>query len=128
LGAALDQLEKRLAEYNAHGATWHLPWVLFFTDGAATETVEETKAIAARIQQAEAEKRLLFFPIGVNSTAMKGYLSSLSKVNGPLWLDDLDFTLFFRLLAGSLHQQSISQTRERIELPNPLKLPGNPKG
>jgi uncharacterized protein YegL len=128
IGASLDTLEKRSEEYNAAGISFHVPWGFLFTDGFATETAEETQAIAARIHQMEAAKRLKFFPVGVNSSAMRDYLASLTKMRSPLWLTDIHFDNFFRWLYVSSRVKRDSLTTEEIELPPLLIRPGNPLG
>jgi uncharacterized protein YegL len=128
LHAALDQLELRVREYNDNGISFHTPWMFLFTDGQRTDGIREYQAAAERIQKAEVEKRLNFFPVGVLTADLKGSLAQLSKVNRPLRLADLEFVLFFRWLAGSLKQKSMSATTETIDLANPVKTADNPKG
>jgi uncharacterized protein YegL len=128
VGAGLDDLEKRLAEYNAAGIAFHRPWAFLWSDGVPTESPEETQAIAARIHKLEAAKRLNFFPVGVNSSSVRSYLASLSKLNSPLFLTDVQFANFFRWVYVSVERKWNSLTTEEIELPSPMIRPDNPIG
>jgi len=112
INVALDALEARKAEYKANGIQYYRPWVLLLSDGMATDDIT---AVAQRVKQMEAEKKLAFFAVGVEGAEME-QLSSLTT-RGALALQGLKFRELFQWLSASQSSVSASQPGDRVGLP-----------
>ncbi len=64
---ALDLLEQRKETYKTNGVQYYRPWVFLVTDGAPTDSWQNA---AYRIREAEAQRRMLFFAVGVEGADM----------------------------------------------------------
>src|SRR5215468_9456639 len=83
LDLALDQLDQQKQAYKEAGLEYYRPWMFILTDGAVF------RAAAARVRQAEAERRVSVFGIGVGGGANLTRLADLSEQRIPVMLDGL---------------------------------------
>ncbi len=114
----LDLIEARKAEYRANGIAYYRPWVFLITDGAPQgESEEMIQKAAQRIQQAEANKQVAFFAVGVENAD----LAQLSEivVRTPVRLKGLNFVEMFLWLSASMSAVSHSKIDDQVALPPP---------
>ncbi len=103
---ALDLLENRKEDYKNNGIQYYRPWVFLVTDGGPTDPWQNA---AQRVRQAENERKLLFFAVGVQGADIKT-LSQIAPTNRPpLLLNGLDFKSMFLWLSQSMKQVSGSK-------------------
>lgn len=114
INLALDKIEERKQMYRDNGIDYYRPWLFLITDGAPTELPEEVIAASARLKQAEDEKRVATFSVGVEGADM-GMLTDISP-RRPLMLQGLEFSGMFVWLSQSMSRVSASQTDEEIAL------------
>jgi uncharacterized protein YegL len=107
LNIALDQLTRQKRAYRQAGLEYYRPWLFLLTDGAPTDGNAFTTA-ADRVRQAELERKVSVFAIGVGPQADLGRLRALSEQRVPAMLDELSFTEFFSWLSASLSAVSAS--------------------
>ena len=114
INLALDKIEERKQSYRENGIDYFRPWLFLLTDGAPTETQEAVNAAAARLRQAEREKRVASFSVGVEGVNM----DTLTEVSPrrPLMLKGLEFSPMFVWLSQSMSSVSRSRTDEEIPL------------
>ena len=116
---ALDILEARKAQYRATGIGYFRPWIFMITDGEPQgESDGVAEEAARRVKDAEANKRVAFFAVGVESANLER-LSGII-VRTPVKLTGLNFQEMFLWLSRSMAQVSRSQVDdEQIALPPP---------
>ena len=114
INLALDKIEERKQMYRDNGIDYYRPWLFLITDGAPTEAQEVVNAASARLKQAESEKRVATFSVGVEGADM-GLLSEISP-RRPLMLKGLEFNGMFVWLSQSMSRVSASRTDEEIAL------------
>jgi len=107
LNLALDQLTRQKQAYKQAGLEYYRPWLFVLTDGAPTDGRVYTDA-ARRVREAEQDRRLSVFAIGVGRRADLDLLRGLSDDRVPAMLDELSFTEFFGWLSASLSAASAS--------------------
>lgn len=113
---ALDMLADRKLLYKQTGLSHFRPWIFLITDGAPTDDWQNA---AKRVHDAEANKKVAFFAVGVNDANM-GTLARISVTRQPLRLKGLMFREMFLWLSSSL--RDISRTEPDMEEP-PLQTP-----
>lgn len=113
----LDMLEVRKAQYRANGVSYYRPWIFLITDGEPQgESDSIVEQATQRLQDDEANKRVAFFAVGVE-TANMTRLSQI-VVRSPLKLKGLNFKELFIWLSASMQQVSqSSQLDEQLPLP-----------
>jgi uncharacterized protein YegL len=111
---ALDKLEQRKATYKSNGITYYRPWIFLITDGAPTD---DWAPAAQRIKDAEAQKKVAFFSVGVEGADM-GILSKLSN-RTPISLKGMCFREMFVWLSTSLSSVSRSVPGDTVPLQSP---------
>jgi len=107
LNLALGQLEAQKGAYKQAGLEYYRPWLFVLTDGVPSDA-EEFTAAAARVRDAEANRRVSVFCIGIGPLANMDLLGKLSAQRPPLRLDGLSFREFFGWLSASLGAASAS--------------------
>ena len=117
LQRGMELLRQRKKAYRDEGLPYYRPWCMLITDGAPNPD-DPWREAADEIQQAEAEKGVAFFPIGVRGADMD-VLSALSSKRPPLRLRELNFTDLFVWLSASLSDLSRSGPADEIQLPPP---------
>ncbi|NJK41567.1 MAG: VWA domain-containing protein [Acaryochloridaceae cyanobacterium SU_2_1] len=104
---ALDLLENRKVAYRNNGIQYYRPWVFLITDGAPNPDSPWQQA-AERLKNAEAQRKLSFFAVGVQGADMT-ILNQISPPDRPpLMLRGLDFRSMFLWLSDSMVRVSSS--------------------
>ncbi len=111
---ALDKLEQRKATYKSNGITYYRPWIFLITDGAPTD---DWAPAAQRVKDAEAQKKVAFFSVGVEGADMN-ILSQLST-RTPISLKGMCFREMFVWLSTSLSSVSRSVPGDTVPLQSP---------
>lgn len=121
MGEALQRgmqlLRQRKQAYRDEGLPYYRPWCMLITDGAPNAD-DPWQEAAEEIKQAEAEKGVAFFPIGVRGANME-VLAALSSRREPLLLKDVNFKELFVWLSASLGDLSRSGPADELQLPPP---------
>ncbi|BDA76276.1 von Willebrand factor, type A (plasmid) [Calothrix sp. PCC 7716] len=117
IDSALDLLEDRKATYKANGIQYYRPWVFLITDGAPTDSSDYWRAAAHRIQEDEANRRLLFFAVGVQGANMQILKQIAPPERPPVLLNGLDFSSLFIWLSTSMKRVSSGKVGEVLALP-----------
>ena len=113
---ALDMIQARKALYRTHGVAYYRPWIFMVTDGEPQGEPEQIiEQVTQRIKQDEVNKRVAFFPVGVENANLDR-LGQIS-VRTPIKLTGLNFTEMFLWLSASMTAVSHSQMDEQIALP-----------
>lgn len=103
---ALDLLERRKETYKVNGIQYYRPWVFLITDGAPTDSWQNA---AYRVREAEAQRRLLFFAVGVQGADLSKLRQIAPLERPPVLLNGLDFRSMFQWLSTSMKRVSSSQ-------------------
>ncbi|HWX16512.1 MAG TPA: VWA domain-containing protein [Chthoniobacterales bacterium] len=115
IDTALDMVHNRKTEYRKNGVTYYRPWVFMITDGEPTgEPPGEVNRIAERVRDDEANKRVSFYCVGVESANMET-LRKIS-VRQPIKLAGLHFDELFVWLSASMQRVSGGKTDEQVPL------------
>ncbi len=116
---ALDMIQARKKQYNDNGVAYFRPWVFLITDGEPQGEPEEVVQRAAqRIKDEEANKRVAFFAVGVESANMARLAQMV--VRTPVKLIGLNFVEMFVWLSRSTQAVSHSQVDDQqVALPPP---------
>ncbi len=118
IAKALDLIEDRKALYRANGIAYYRPWALMITDGAPQGEPEHLIVEATdRLKEAEENKRVAFFAVGVQDADME-CLRKIA-VRPPVYLKGLNFTEMFVWLSTSMQKLAQSGTNEEVETPPP---------
>ena len=113
---ALDMIQARKALYRTHGVAYYRPWIFMVTDGEPQGEPEQIiEQVTQRIKQDEVNKRVAFFPVGVENANLDR-LGQIS-VRTPIKLTGLNFTEMFLWLSASMTAVSHSQMDEQVALP-----------
>lgn len=122
LNIALDHLNRQKQAYRQAGLEYYRPWLFLLTDGAPTDGSAFTAA-AERVRQAELDRKVSVFAIGVGPGADLGQLRALSEQRVPAMLDELSFTEFFSWLSASLSAVSASDAFAAPDAAEQIPLP-----
>jgi uncharacterized protein YegL len=117
VGAAIDLLDQRKAQYKAAGTPYLQPWLVILTDGKPTD---EFQSVGARTARLVADKKLTVFPVGVGPEADLGTLKLLAGGITPLRLKGLAFAELFKWLSASVACASRSTPGQGVALPSPF--------
>ena len=109
---ALELLEQRKQDYKKSDIQYYRPWIFLITNGQPTDNWQDA---AKKIEEAETNRKLLFFAVGVRDADMET-LSEIS-VCPPQKLNGLDFQSLFKWLSASVTQVSVSKIGEKNKLP-----------
>jgi uncharacterized protein YegL len=104
---SLDLLESRKLTYRNNGIQYYRPWVFLITDGAPNPGSPWQQS-AQRIQDAEQQKKLSFFAVGVQGADMHTLRQIAPPARPPLMLNGLDFRAMFLWLSDSMVRVSTS--------------------
>jgi len=111
---ALNLLEKRKQTYKDNGVLYYRPWVFLITDGVPTD---HWQSAAQRVREAEAQRRLLCFGVGVQGANINLLKQIAPPERPPVMLNGLDFRDLFVWLSTSMKRVSTSKIGEAIALP-----------
>jgi uncharacterized protein YegL len=114
LEMALDTLEKRKALYRDNSVPYYRPWVFLMTDGAPTD---DCQSAAKRLREAEDNRQLLFFALGVTEADFDFLRQISSPERPPMRIEVKDFREFFIWLSASMKRVSSGKIGESVELP-----------
>jgi uncharacterized protein YegL len=114
INLALDKIDERKKSYKANGISYYRPWIFLITDGAPTD---EWQSAAQRVKDAEAQKKVAFFAVGVENADL-GILGQIST-RAPLKLQGLNFREMFVWLSTSLSSVSRSSPGEEVLIQSP---------
>ena len=114
INLALDKIEERKRMYSANGIDYYRPWLFLMTDGAPTEMQEVVDDMSERLKDADSEKRVAAFSVGVGGADMEA-LTEISP-RRPLELKGLEFSSMFVWLSQSMSRVSRSRTDDEITL------------
>jgi uncharacterized protein YegL len=115
---ALDMIEDRKALYRANGIAYYRPWVVLITDGGPQgEPDDIIRDASKRLKEAEENKRVAFFAVGVRDADM-GELRKIAY-RPPVYLEGLNFTDMFVWLSTSMQKLAQSKTNEEVEIDPP---------
>ena len=114
INLALDKIEERKQSYRENGIDYYRPWLFLLTDGIPTESQDVVNAAAANLKQAESDKRVAAFSVGVEGADME-VLAEISP-RRPLPLKGLEFSSMFVWLSQSMSRVSRSRTDDEIQL------------
>jgi len=103
---ALDLLERRKVTYKNNGVQYYRPWVFLITDGAPTDNWYDA---AQQVRLAEAQRRLLFFAVGVEGADMNVLRQIAPLERPPVLLHGTNFKNMFQWLSTSMKRVSSSQ-------------------
>jgi uncharacterized protein YegL len=113
---ALDMIGERKQVYRDAGISYYRPWVFLITDGEPYGEPDELMVTALqRVRRAEDEKKVTFFPVGVEGANLD--LLSKFTTRGALKLQGLQFVELFVWLSRSMQRVSASRTGEAVKLP-----------
>ncbi|NCJ06048.1 VWA domain-containing protein [Synechococcales cyanobacterium C] len=104
---ALDLLETRKQTYRSNGIQYYRPWVFLITDGAPNPDSPWQQA-SQRLQDAETQRKLSFFAVGVQGADMNTLRQISPSERPPLLLKGLDFQSMFLWLSDSMVRVSSS--------------------
>ena len=115
----LDALDQRKMEYKQTGTDYYRPWMFLLTDGVPTDDEYEAAA-RQRLQEALAQKKVNFFPMGIGNGVDVNHLKSYTlNQSGPILRADKNhFREAFVWLSSSMSVVSHSQPgQNKLELP-----------
>ena len=115
VSASLDALRTRKAVYRQNGISYYRPWIFLLTDG---EPNDQWQGAAKAVREAEAQKAVAFFAVGVGEANMD-VLRQIA-VRAPLQLRGLMFREMFQWLSSSLRSVSQSGLSDELLLQNPI--------
>lgn len=117
INKALDLLEERKAQYRANDIPYYRPWLFLITDGYPTDSISTWENAVTRVRQAEAQRKLLFFAVGVENADLDK-LKEISPIERPPQkLKHLNFQSLFEWLSASVKKISTGKVGEKNELP-----------
>ena len=112
---ALHHVDRHKAELNQFGIPYTRPWIMVISDGEPSDRGDVWKAITEECRAAEAAKRCVIFPIGVEDGNLE-MLQQLSNTRAAR-LSSTNFSKYFQWLSASLSCVSRSQGMESVVLP-----------
>lgn len=112
---ALNLLQGRKFTYKQNGILYYRPWIFLITDGAPTDSWQYA---SQRLKEAEAQRRVLFFPVGVQGADMKTLRQIAPPERPPIMLNGLDFRSLFVWLSTSMKRVSSGKVGQAVALPS----------
>lgn len=114
MGAAvelgLDLLEARKRHYKERGFSYHRPWMVILTDGAATD---DTRRAFARLGEYQRRKKVVLIPFGIGEDP--GMFQTLRNLSDrALPIDENRWPELIRYLIQNFKSVSQSQPEEMI--------------
>lgn len=110
----LNHLESRKADYRNNGIEYYRPWVLLITDGGPNPGWENA---AQMVRQFAANKRVLFYAVGVQGADMNTLSQIAPTDTPPMMLQGLNFRELFKWLSNAMSGVSRSKPGDQTALP-----------
>jgi len=104
----------RRVHFNDNGIAYFRPWLFLITDGAPTDSPEIWQSAARRATQADRDKKVAFFTVGVSGADL-GVLAQFSE-RRPNQLSGLNFKEMFVWLSRSTQAVAHSQPGDQVAL------------
>lgn len=111
---ALSLVEERKEAYKRSGLAYFRPWILLITDGEPTDSDERFQQACRAIGEAERDKKVSLFAVGVQGANMQKLAQVSSRT--PLHLRGLNFQELFCWLSSSLGAVSRSRPGDAVAL------------
>jgi uncharacterized protein YegL len=112
----LDLVEEGKQNLRAQGISYTRPWLLVMSDGAPTDEASVWNSAAQECLQAEADKKVEVFCIGVEGADLNKFSGLSTKP--PLMLEGVKFEELFQWLSESLSAASRSRPGDTLQLPS----------
>ena len=111
-------VEDRKETYRANGITYYRPWVWLICDGRPEhDSPDEWDRARERVKQAEDDRQVNFFTVGVGSAEMEE-LDTIGN-RRAVKLQGLEFQKMFQWLSSSMSSVSQSQPSDTVALSSP---------
>lgn len=101
INLALDEVEARKQQYREADIEYFRPWIFLLTDGSPDRGSVFDSAVA-RLNEAERQRGVTVFAVGVGHAANFETLRTLSSDRDPLKLEGLKFAEMFSWLSNSM--------------------------
>ncbi|MCE0556309.1 VWA domain-containing protein [Motilimonas sp. E26] len=111
---ALTEVQQQKSVYDANGISSTRPWVILLSDGCPTDL--DWDQSASRCREAEADKKVVIFPIGTEGADFEA-LGQFSNKSAKK-LKGLNFTELFVWLSRSMATVSASVPGQKVKLPS----------
>jgi uncharacterized protein YegL len=112
----LDLIEECKDDLRGAGVSYTRPWMMVISDGNPTDSKDAWKSAAEEAKNAELDKKVEIFAIGVEGASMN-ILSDISA-KPPLMLEGIKFNELFVWLSASLSAASQSRPGDELQLPS----------
>lgn len=125
---AIDLVEQRKTEYKTKGVDHYRPWIFMITDGGPTDMQPDDSMwneVIKKIRNGEADKKFLFFTVGVAPANMELLKHIAPPERVPLELKQGMFKEMFAWLSKSRISSSVVENvGEQVTLDSPVGLNG----
>ena len=125
---AIDLVEQRKTEYKTKGVDYFRPWIFMITDGEPTDMQPGDSMwndVVKKIHDGEANKKFLFFTLGVEPANMQLLKQIAPPERKPLELKQGMFKEMFAWLSKSrIKSSSVETVGEQVALDNPASPDG----
>ena len=115
MNLALAKVEEQKESYRANGIPYTRPWIFLISDGDPTDNWE---AAAQACQDAEANKKVVVWPIGAGGSNLETLGQFTSPGRGAMRLKGIQFRELFQWVSSSLQAASRSKEGEKVQLPD----------
>ena len=117
LELGLNLVETAKSNLNQSGLSYTRPWMLVMSDGEPTSLQSDWKTAAEKCKQAITNKKVMIFPIGIDSASGGKRLDEISDrpCND---MQETKFNEFFVWLSESLSAVTRSRPGDTVELPD----------
>ena len=117
LELGLNLVETAKSNLNQSGLSYTRPWMLVMSDGEPTSLQSDWKTAAEKCKQAIANKKVMIFPIGIDSASGGKRLDEISD-RPCIDMQETKFNEFFVWLSESLSAVTRSRPGDTVELPD----------
>lgn len=117
LELGLNLVETAKSNLNQSGLSYTRPWMLVMSDGEPTSLQSDWKAAAEKCKQAITNKKVMIFPIGIDSASGGKRLDEISD-RPCIDMQETKFNEFFVWLSESLSAVTRSRPGDTVELPD----------
>lgn len=114
---AVKKVESRKQWYKETGQSYYRPFIILITDGSP-DSDQDIEGLTFELNEAVNDKRLMFFPIGVQDANMQILRQISHPATPPMMLRGLNFIAFFQWLSNSIGIITKSNEGDKINLPD----------